>query len=64
MPQLRWQEIVTALSYHANESTALAKEWTKIKAACQHVKLPARTLGEEYQDTCPDCGYVSYCYRL
>lgn len=64
MSQLRWQEIATSLGYHAAESRALSEEWASIKSKCQHPKLPPRALGEQWMDTCPDCGFVSYCYEV
>ncbi len=35
-----------------------------IREACAHPQLPTHALGDEYMDTCPDCGHVAYCYRI
>lgn len=42
----------------------LEYEVTELQRACRHSSLPERELGEEYMDTCPDCGFTRYCHRL
>lgn len=42
----------------------LEKEWEKLKENCNHSNLPEHSLGEEYRDTCPDCGYIAYCMEI
>ena len=39
-------------------------ELQQIRARCLHQKLPERKLGEEYRDTCPDCGFVAYMVEM
>lgn len=46
------------------EREEIQRQIDEIRTACPHSKLPKRELGEEYMDTCPDCGYVQYCYSL
>lgn len=47
-----------------DERQVLQAEATDIMERCGHPKLPDRVLGEEYMDTCPDCGFTSYCYAV
>lgn len=43
---------------------SLDYEINELQRACRHPAMPERNLGEEYMDTCPDCGYAVYCYRI
>lgn len=60
---MRWHNIVTELVYHNQEIKQLNKEWDKLKEECSHHKLPNRGI-EEFRDTCPDCGFVSYMTEI
>jgi hypothetical protein len=60
----RWEEIHREVAALDVQQAKLHAEAEAIRKACAHPKLPFRQLGTEYRDTCPDCGYVSYCYRL
>ena len=60
----RWQVIANEIALHESALDALQKEWKILRKQCQHPKLPQHTVIEEYRDTCPDCGYVAYCYAL
>lgn len=60
----RWQAVANAVAYHNAELQALRKEWEVLKGQCQHPKLPKRAQLEEYSDTCPDCGFVAYCFSI
>ena len=62
--QKQWQEILNSIIYHENELKDLSKKWAKIKDECSHPKLPKHDIIEEFRDTCPDCGFISYMYRL
>lgn len=61
---MRWQEIAKELALLSQHKEDLANEWTILKHQCKHKKLPKRDLRESYMDTCPDCGYITYCYAL
>lgn len=60
--ELGWQGICAMLNRLEARRMQLEQEWGAIKAACGHPKLPRREIGEEYADTCSDCGWVHYCY--
>lgn len=64
----RWEQIyeeIKAINQEADQKKdPLTKEWQSIRSACTHPNLPKRELGEQYVDTCPDCGHVSYCYMI
>jgi hypothetical protein len=57
----RYRDHLVELDREKREVSAL---WAELRTACSHPKLPPRTLGEEYADTCPDCGHVNYCYTF
>ena len=42
----------------------IQRQIDEIRAACSHPNLPKREDGEEYMDTCPDCGHTRYCYSI
>lgn len=42
----------------------LRVELIGIRERCDHPRLPKRQPGEQYQDFCPDCGFMAYCYML
>jgi hypothetical protein len=62
--QLDWQEITKKIQDLGVQRSILLKEWREIQSMCAHRSLPRRELGEQYMDTCPDCGYVVYSYGL
>lgn len=47
-----------------NEVANLDSELKSLRDRCTHPSLPKRTLGEQYMDTCPDCGHLQYCYVI
>jgi hypothetical protein len=57
----RWKVIRQQIENLQNEAESLRKEWRQLQEACAHPNLPERKSGERYMDTCPDCGYLSYC---
>lgn len=59
---MRWQEINLELNHLEKRRITLLKELQYIKNECKHPKLPKREFGKEYMDTCPDCGFIAYCY--
>lgn len=63
IPHVRWQDIVSQLASADYRAVTLRRELQQIQSLCGHQKLPKRNPGEEYQDQCPDCGYISYCVR-
>lgn len=46
------------------EIKTFTEEWKELQDTCSHPNLPKRSFGEEYMDTCPDCGYMTYCYMM
>lgn len=64
IPHVRWQDIVSQLASADYRTMKLRGELQQIQFLCEHRKLPKRNPGkEEYQDQCPDCGYIAYCVR-
>jgi hypothetical protein len=60
----RWREIRDRLTELDTESQALHAEWDEIRVGCYHPSLPKRIIPDDvpYSDTCPDCGFTSYCH--
>jgi len=61
---MRWQELAAEIMAVERQKQTLVDEWAILKAECKHTNLPARELGEQHVDVCPDCGFVSYCYAI
>jgi len=59
----RWKGLSQRIEDLQNEAELLREEWRQLQQACKHTRLPKRQLGTGYMDTCPDCGYISYCVR-
>lgn len=59
-----WELYRNRLVQLDREKSEVAAVWEEMQALCDHSKLPNRELGEEYADTCPDCGHVAYCYQI
>lgn len=64
IPHVRWQDIVSQLASIDHRAIGLRRELQQIQLLCEHKRLPKRNPGEEYQNQCPDCGYVAYCFGV
>lgn len=60
----RWERIKKELEGIETERKILRDDLKYLQSKCSHGSLPAREPGEEYCDTCPDCGYVAYRYAI
>jgi len=54
----KWEHLRDRLVQIDRERQQIVEQWAKLRARCNHPRLPVRELGEEYVDTCPDCGHV------
>ncbi len=46
------------------EQHSLSTRLINLRERCPHDKLPKRKGGEEYRDSCPDCGFTAYGHWL
>ena len=54
--------ILRSLERVGRENDVLMTQWDNIKVNCSHKDLPKREPGDVHMDTCPDCGFVGYCF--
>jgi len=60
----RWKEIRNQINEVNQVLKNLQLELIKIQEKCKHENLPKHLLGEEYMETCSDCGRIFYLYRI
>lgn len=58
-----WRVLARRLNELEADASTVRNELRELQSCCTHAKLPKRSFGEQYSDLCPDCGFVSYCYR-
>ena len=59
-----WKDLINQAKSFQKRVSAIEARLQNIRSGCKHLNLPARQIGEEYMDVCPDCGFVSYCYSI
>lgn len=57
-----WKDLASQAESMQKRVSAVESSLCNIRNKCQHLNLPARQLGEQFMDICPDCGFVNYCY--
>lgn len=62
--QKRWKTLVGQRTDLEKQIQEINENLSIIQSRCSHPNLPERGPGEEYMDTCPDCGYAQYCYLI
>lgn len=60
----KYEEVSSELCGIEERRDTLCSEIKRLQEECRHPDLPKRAVGEEYMDTCPDCGFTQYCYAL